>query len=112
MSRPTKPSTNLTAVYSRLILSHQQFAHPPNFLDRQGFSEKHTCLATLPLNPPLVVEEIYVFKIRTLSNFFNIQDSSFQEEKIYVQHRLKENSEIVWDYIEKQKAWCYLAGYV
>ncbi|CAB3983279.1 NADPH-dependent diflavin oxidoreductase 1-like [Paramuricea clavata] len=33
-----------------------------------------------------------------------------QENKIYVQHRLKENNAFVWDLIERQGAWCFLAG--
>ncbi|XP_028408257.1 NADPH-dependent diflavin oxidoreductase 1-like isoform X2 [Dendronephthya gigantea] len=33
-----------------------------------------------------------------------------QENKIYVQDRLKENSSFVWELIDRQQAWCFLAG--
>ncbi|XP_013884668.1 NADPH-dependent diflavin oxidoreductase 1 [Austrofundulus limnaeus] len=33
-----------------------------------------------------------------------------QEEKVYVQHRVKENSALLWDLITKKKAWFYIAG--
>ena len=34
------------------------------------------------------------------------------EDKIYVQHRLLENSSLVWDLLAHKKGWCYIAGYV
>jgi len=33
-----------------------------------------------------------------------------QEEKVYVQHRLVENSALVWDVLVNKQGWCYLAG--
>uniref|UniRef100_UPI00398F5F4A NADPH-dependent diflavin oxidoreductase 1-like isoform X2 n=1 Tax=Pristiophorus japonicus TaxID=55135 RepID=UPI00398F5F4A len=33
-----------------------------------------------------------------------------QEHKIYVQHRIKENGSLIWDLIQKKKAYFYIAG--
>ncbi|XP_044174557.1 NADPH-dependent diflavin oxidoreductase 1-like [Acropora millepora] len=33
-----------------------------------------------------------------------------QEEKVYVQHRLVENSALVWDVLVNKQGWCYIAG--
>lgn len=33
-----------------------------------------------------------------------------QDEKIYVQHRLLENSGLVWDVLAYKQGWCYIAG--
>ncbi|XP_072015905.1 NADPH-dependent diflavin oxidoreductase 1-like [Amphiura filiformis] len=33
-----------------------------------------------------------------------------QEDKVYVQHRIRENSAYLWDLVEKQKAWFFIAG--
>ncbi|CAH3041690.1 unnamed protein product [Porites lobata] len=33
-----------------------------------------------------------------------------QEDKIYVQHRLLENSSLVWDLLAHKQGWCYIAG--
>ncbi|XP_068695868.1 NADPH-dependent diflavin oxidoreductase 1-like [Montipora foliosa] len=33
-----------------------------------------------------------------------------QEDKVYVQHRLVENSALVWDVLAHKQGWCYLAG--
>ena len=33
-----------------------------------------------------------------------------QEDKIYVQHRLKQNRALLWDLIDRRGAWCFLAG--
>lgn len=35
-----------------------------------------------------------------------------QEEKIYVQHKLLENSFMMWDLLANRGAWCFLAGWV
>ncbi len=35
---------------------------------------------------------------------------NFQEEKIYVQHRVKEQSKLLWDLIAKKNAFFYIAG--
>ena len=34
-----------------------------------------------------------------------------QEDKIYVQHRLLENSSLVWNLLSHKQGWCYIAGY-
>ncbi|XP_078382705.1 NADPH-dependent diflavin oxidoreductase 1-like [Oculina patagonica] len=33
-----------------------------------------------------------------------------QEDKIYVQHRLLENSSLVWNLLYHKQGWCYIAG--
>lgn len=35
---------------------------------------------------------------------------NLQEDKIYVQHRVKEQSKLLWDLIAKKKAFFYIAG--
>lgn len=35
---------------------------------------------------------------------------ALQEEKVYVQHRISENSKLLWELIAKQKACFYIAG--
>ena len=34
-----------------------------------------------------------------------------QEEKIYVQHKLLENSSLIWDLLTHKQGWFYIAGY-
>ena len=40
----------------------------------------------------------------------NIQISLLQEEKIYVQHRVREQGVLVWKMIHEQNAIFYIAG--
>lgn len=35
---------------------------------------------------------------------------ALQEEKVYVQHRLRENGQLLWELIAKQSACFYIAG--
>ena len=41
-----------------------------------------------------------------------ILSSLFQEEKVYVQHRIKEDGAVIWDLIQNQEAWIFVAGSV
>lgn len=40
----------------------------------------------------------------------NLNMIHLQEEKIYVQHRVKEQSKLLWDLITKKNAFFYIAG--
>lgn len=49
------------------------------------------------------------------SDEFSLTSSAsrgLQEEKVYVQHRIRENSKLLWELIANQKACFYIAGWV
>lgn len=51
----------------------------------------------------LVIEETHV-------NSFHLVDGFFQDQKIYVQHRIEEESRLLWQLIHHQAACIYVAG--
>lgn len=41
---------------------------------------------------------------------FTADPTIFSQDKVYVQHRVKENSELLWDLIANKHACFYIAG--
>ena len=46
----------------------------------------------------------------TTNMFTPVYNFCFKENKVYVQHKLKEQGPLLWDLIDKQGAYFYVAG--
>ena len=51
------------------------------------------------------------FKVHAFDESYFVMFRIIQGHKIYVQHRIKECSQLVWDVMEMQKGYFYIAGY-
>jgi len=89
-----------------------------SFLQQRSVQQRSTCIGKI-----ITVfgcrrsEKDFLYKTE-LENYYNIGVISYlwiafsrdQEQKVYVQHKLLENSSIIWDFIHNKSASIYISG--